>query len=81
MEVAETQVVLDVGGRFARFRVAGNTTMMEDDVSNFSYSFYLHLWASAWAACLHTHLPAKPENRLHKQRGPPWTSNRQTEGA
>lgn len=43
VEVVETQVVLEPDGRYARFRVAGNTAVVEDDVRDFSYGFYLTL--------------------------------------
>jgi hypothetical protein len=43
VQVVETEVVLDTGGRVARFRVAGNTTIVEEEVRNFSRSLYLAL--------------------------------------
>ena len=43
VQVVETEVVLDTGGRVARFRVAGNSAVVEEDVRNFSHSLYLAL--------------------------------------
>lgn len=43
VQVAETEVVLDTDGRAARFRVTGNTNVVEDDVRAFSHSLYLAL--------------------------------------
>ena len=43
VQVVETEVVLDTSGRVARFRVAGNTTIVEEDVRHFSRSLYLAL--------------------------------------
>ena len=43
VQVAETEVVLDTDGRAARFRVTGNTAVVEDDVRNFSHSLYIAL--------------------------------------
>ncbi len=46
VQVAETQVVLDADGRVARFRVTGNTAVVEDDVRRFSYYLYFALFVS-----------------------------------
>ncbi|MBD9371538.1 histidine kinase [Rhizobium sp. ARZ01] len=43
VEVVETEVVLDQDGRTARFRVAGNRNVLEDDISAFSRNLYLAL--------------------------------------
>jgi len=43
VQVVETEVVLDTGGRIARFRVAGNSAVVEEDARNFSHSLYLAL--------------------------------------
>ncbi|WP_337266403.1 sensor histidine kinase [Oryzifoliimicrobium ureilyticus] len=43
IQVAETEFVLDTDGRAARFRVTGNTAVVEDDVRNFAHSLYLSL--------------------------------------
>jgi len=41
--VVETEVVLDTRGRSARFRVTGNTAVVEDDVRDFTLKLYLSL--------------------------------------
>jgi signal transduction histidine kinase len=41
--VAETEVVLDGEGRAARFRVSGNLSVVEDDISAFSRNLYIAL--------------------------------------
>ncbi|MCQ2004874.1 ATP-binding protein [Rhizobium sp. NRK18] len=41
--IAETEVIMDNDGRIARFRVAGNTQVVEDDVRYFSHRLYLAL--------------------------------------
>lgn len=43
VEVVETEVVLDQDGRTARFRVAGNRNVLEDDIQAFSRNFYIAL--------------------------------------
>lgn len=43
VEVVETEVVLDQDGRTARFRVAGNRNVLEDDIRAFSRNLYLAL--------------------------------------
>ncbi|MDO9417989.1 ATP-binding protein [Pararhizobium sp.] len=43
VEVAETEVVLDVKGSTARFRVAGNRNELERDIENFTQSLYIAL--------------------------------------
>ncbi len=41
--IAETEVVLDGEGRAARFRVSGNTAVVEDDIRTFSRNLYIAL--------------------------------------
>ncbi|AGA65243.1 Sensor histidine kinase [Liberibacter crescens BT-1] len=43
IQVAETEIVLDIDGRAARFRVSGNLDTVEQDVKAFSQSLYLSL--------------------------------------
>ncbi|MFB2551023.1 ATP-binding protein [Ensifer soli] len=43
VEVAETEVVLDIDGRTARFRVAGNRDVLEGDIEDFNRNLYLAL--------------------------------------
>ena len=43
VEVAETEVVLDIQGRTARFRVAGNRDVLEADIDDFNRNLYLAL--------------------------------------
>lgn len=43
VEVAETEVVLDIEGRTARFRVAGNRDVLERDIRDFSQNLYIAL--------------------------------------
>ncbi|MBB3978634.1 signal transduction histidine kinase [Rhizobium azooxidifex] len=43
VEVVETEVVLDQDGRTARFRIAGNRNVLEDDIRAFSRNLYLAL--------------------------------------
>ena len=43
VEVAETEVVLDIQGHTARFRVAGNRDVLEADINDFNRNLYLAL--------------------------------------
>jgi signal transduction histidine kinase len=43
VEVAETEVVLDIQGHTARFRVAGNRDVLESDINDFNRNLYLAL--------------------------------------
>ena len=43
VEVAETEVEMDEAGHVARFRVAGNRNVLEDDISAFTRNLYLSL--------------------------------------
>ncbi|OLP61864.1 histidine kinase [Xaviernesmea oryzae] len=43
VEVAETEVVLDLQGHAARFRVAGNRNVLESDINDFNRNLYLAL--------------------------------------
>jgi signal transduction histidine kinase len=43
VEVAETEVVLDIQGHTARFRVAGNRDVLEGDINDFNRNLYLAL--------------------------------------
>ncbi len=43
VEVAETEVVLDIQGHTARFRVAGNRDVLEADIDDFNRNLYLAL--------------------------------------
>lgn len=43
VRVAETEVVLDSAGEAARFRVAGNLTVVEEDIAAFSRRIYIAL--------------------------------------
>jgi signal transduction histidine kinase len=43
VEVAETEVVLDIQGRTARFRIAGNRDVLEADINDFNRNLYLAL--------------------------------------
>lgn len=43
LKVAETEVVLDGDGHAARFRVAGNLTVVEEDIAAFSHRLYIAL--------------------------------------
>lgn len=41
--VAETEVVLDADGRAARFRVSGNLSVVDEDISGFTRNLYIAL--------------------------------------
>ncbi len=43
VEVAETEVVLDIQGHTARFRVAGNRDVLESDLNDFNRNLYVSL--------------------------------------
>ncbi len=43
VEVAETEVVLDIQGHTARFRVAGNRDVLEADINDFNRNLYIAL--------------------------------------
>ncbi|OJF97390.1 sensor histidine kinase [Pararhizobium antarcticum] len=43
VEVAETEVVLDIQGHTARFRVAGNRDVLEADINAFNQNLYIAL--------------------------------------
>ncbi|MFP5075720.1 ATP-binding protein [Rhizobium sp. YIM 134829] len=43
VEVAETEVILDLQGRAARFRLSGNRDVLESDINDFNRNLYVSL--------------------------------------
>lgn len=65
--VAETEVVLDTNGRFARFRVAGNIAVVENEVRNFSLRLYLALTGFGLGSLIVHRLASERRREFHKR--------------